>query len=479
MVNPFLEEDEVVQDPQENAEPRYKDAGVQCTILPGESTSSASLPIEVPPSAVSEKSFSSALEALPADDEPETPKANATPRTGSKDPEYIHLPWEHNSKVYDDWLRICELIDNRVMQGKRVLVHCQLGVSRSASLIVAYGIYKNPKLSPDEAREQAKKQSRWIDLNMHFMYELGDFKKLLADKFPVIHNARRSAIPLGMGLSRTKTDSFLITGNKSMEPMASIADEPSPVKGDSDLGRAGEVSPATTKFADARQNDSRAPGPSSAPVGMHWLSNNIPEESNEDMEKSHQDASPLPPSRPAPAPPAESDSKDANGSNLNGSESASLGIAAGNLPTLGGSKSRPIPVENQAEHTESLPAPNLTLPSPRTKRSLRPMPSLPAGFSSILPKRSFPRLLPLRTEGISLAPPRIDEIKGSDEGSSLMSPRAQEFTANPFHLTSAGDLAGSSVYERGLMSPSAVEKDPRSPPVIGEVPIIRNIDAIL
>ena len=68
--------------------------------------------------------------------------------------------------------------------GKKVLIHCQLGVSRSASLIVAYGIYKNPRLSPDEARERAKRRSRFIDLNMHFMYELGDFKKLLREKFP-------------------------------------------------------------------------------------------------------------------------------------------------------------------------------------------------------------------------------------------------------------------------------------------------------
>ena len=480
VANPFLAEDEEVGDSKSKGEPKYKDAGVQCTILPGEPEPTASTSIMELPSAVSERSFSSALEALPTDDEPATPKASATPRTGSGDPEYIHLPWEHNSKVYDDWLGICELIDSRVKQGKRVLVHCQLGVSRSASLIVAYGIYKNPRLSPDEAREQAKKQSRWIDLNMHFMYELGDFKKLLAERFPVVHSTRRSAMGPAMGLSRTKTDSVLVSRNQSMVPMSSIEDEPSPVNGKSDFEEAGGSSPMTTKFADARQLDSRAPGPSSAPVGTQWSPGGIPEEVDQDMGISQDDITPPPlPLHSTPAPLAEMDLQDTKGEISICSENSSVGDVAGSPPSLDISKPRPIPVENQAQHTESLPAPSLTLPSPQSKRTIRQMPSLPAGFSSILPKRSLPRLMPLRTGGITLSPPRIDELRAGDEGSSLLSPRVQEFTASPFHRTSAGDLAGSSVYERGLMSPGAHERDPRSPPVIGEAPIVRNIDDVL
>ena len=482
VTNPFLAEVvSEVEDSQPKGESRYKDAGVQCTILPGESDSTSSASVPEPPSAVSEQSFNSALEPVSVVDEPETPKASATPGTGKKDPEYIHLPWEHNSKVYDDWLRICELIDDRVKQGKRVLVHCQLGVSRSASLIVAYGMFKNPRLNPDEARELAKKQSRWIDLNMHFMYELGDFKKLLTDKFPAVHSTRRSAMPPGMGLSRTKTDSLLITGNSSMEPMASRDEKPSPIKEESEFGRADQHSPLARKFADARQNDARVPGPSSAPVGTQWSPSSIPEGFRDDKESPYEGAISTPPSRPAPAPPlSESGFKSIDEDRLNGSENGNPVLAAGNPPTLDTSKSLSVPVENQAKHTESLPAPNLTLPSPQPKRSLRPMPSLPAGFNSILPNRSLPRLQPLHTGGFNnLIPPRLDQAIANNEVSSLLSPRALEFTASPFHRTSAGDLAGSSVYERGLMSPSAHERDPRSPPVIGEAPITRNIDDVL
>ncbi|KAF2101414.1 DSPc-domain-containing protein, partial [Rhizodiscina lignyota] len=95
-------------------------------------------------------------------------------------PEYIHIPWEHNTDIVPDLLRLVEVIDNRVQQGKRVLVHCQCGVSRSASLIVAYGIYKNPDLSVQEAYDAVKKRSKWIGPNMNLIMQLQEFKANLA-----------------------------------------------------------------------------------------------------------------------------------------------------------------------------------------------------------------------------------------------------------------------------------------------------------
>ena len=82
---------------------------------------------------------------------------------------------------------------------------------------------------------------------------------------------------------------------------------------------------------------------------------------------------------------------------------------------------------------------------------------------------------------------------------SILSPRAVEFTATPFHRTVAGDLAGSSVWERGLVSPrleggiqngffggqtkmegvGVGKEDPRSPPVRGEIGVWRRIDDVL
>jgi tyrosine-protein phosphatase len=115
---------------------------------------------------------------------PTTPKATPistdVPDTlPLKRPEYVHIPWEHNTDIVPDLLRLVQLIDDRVQQGKTVLVHCQCGVSRSASLIVAYGMYKNPCLSVQEAYDAVKKRSKWIGPNMSLIMQLQEFRNSL------------------------------------------------------------------------------------------------------------------------------------------------------------------------------------------------------------------------------------------------------------------------------------------------------------
>ncbi|KAL1392634.1 hypothetical protein HDK64DRAFT_75137 [Phyllosticta capitalensis] len=122
-------------------------------------------------------SATQAVDAQPSS--PTTPKA--TPVSGNKDephrkPEYIHIPWEHNTDIVPDLHRLVRLIDDRVQKGKRVLVHCQCGVSRSASLIVAYGLYKNPGISVQEAYDAVKKRSKWIGPNMNLIMQLQEFR---------------------------------------------------------------------------------------------------------------------------------------------------------------------------------------------------------------------------------------------------------------------------------------------------------------
>ncbi|MCJ1327125.1 hypothetical protein MMC10_003792 [Thelotrema lepadinum] len=509
--NPFLE-------PEDSGmvnvipEPRYKDAGVQCTILTGPEKGIE----KVPSSAASEKSFSSALENVPSDDEgPATPKA-VTPK--HPDPEYIHLPWEHNSKVYEDWLRVCELIDNRVMKGKRVLIHCQLGVSRSASLIVAYGLYKNPRLSPDEAREQAKRQSKFIDLNMHFMYELGDFKKLLAEKFPAPQVQKR---PGGqMGLSRAMTESVLTVRHQpAADPMSPIADE---AEEGSELDK---TSPHETQFATAPNVDSTTAGPSSAPVGMAWSPAEPSQDYSQSQERFGGSSFVSQPSRDEPMeveaahvlsaeptdkapfmlkPPIKKARTEHHTEAVSSVPVSSVPPQAVNLL----SEAEGVHVENKAKDTDSLPPPNLdfskiskspvlaskkskdslspsppnfSLPSNTPRHSLRPMPSLPAGFNGMLPKRSLQSQLPL-SGGLSVNIPSLQSsvIQGEFQPE-ILSPRAAEFTANPFHQTVAGDLVRPSSQRTGatLQPPQASEFDPRSPPTRGEAPIIRNIDDIL
>lgn len=122
------------------------------------------------------------------DSSPTTPKATPvmmqTTQPGEvtidgktyKTPEYIHMPWEHNTDIVADTYRLVKMMDERVQQGKRVLIHCQCGVSRSASLIVAYGLYKDPHMSVQEAYDRAKKRSRWIGPNMNLIMQLQEFR---------------------------------------------------------------------------------------------------------------------------------------------------------------------------------------------------------------------------------------------------------------------------------------------------------------
>jgi len=118
---------------------------------------------------------------------PSTPKATPiTPQTDltsdpmpCEQPEYIHIPWEHNTDIVPDLHRLVKLIDERVSQGKRVLVHCQCGVSRSASLIVAYGLYKNPGITVQEAYDAVKRRSKWIGPNMNLIMQLQEFRSSL------------------------------------------------------------------------------------------------------------------------------------------------------------------------------------------------------------------------------------------------------------------------------------------------------------
>ena len=133
--------------------------------------------ISEPQTAVSEISFKSAFEwpLAIATMSPTTPKAEyAHGRT--KEPEYIHVRWDHNSELIDDLLPLCQIIDSRTSAGKTVLIHCQLGVSRSASLVLAYGLYKGYQQDFHSMYGAVKERSQWISPNMSLIYQLMDFR---------------------------------------------------------------------------------------------------------------------------------------------------------------------------------------------------------------------------------------------------------------------------------------------------------------
>lgn len=150
--------------------------------------SNAALREEDPATATSVASFKSAFESLPNS---ALPPQNAE----SVEPEYIHVPWDHNSEILDDLLPLCEIIDDRISKGKKVLIHCQLGVSRSASLVIAYGLFKNPHLDFNAVYGKVKERSCWVGPNMSLIYQLTDFRTKIRGgtiaKSPIVETTRQ------------------------------------------------------------------------------------------------------------------------------------------------------------------------------------------------------------------------------------------------------------------------------------------------
>ena len=129
-----------------------------------------------PQTAISEMSFKSAWEFQPIEaPTPTTPRPDSS--LSRREPEYLHVEWDHNSEILQDLFPLCQLIDERVEQGKKVLVHCQLGVSRSASLVIAFGLYKGYQPDFHSMYMQVKARSQWVGPNMSLIYQLTDFRQ--------------------------------------------------------------------------------------------------------------------------------------------------------------------------------------------------------------------------------------------------------------------------------------------------------------
>ncbi|KAL8829642.1 MAG: hypothetical protein Q9170_006079 [Blastenia crenularia] len=415
-----------------------------------------------PPSAV-EAPFSSSLGFLPGQGHR---SASSTPKASKSKPEYIHIPWDHNTNLVDDLLSLCELIDRRVQDGKRVLIHCQCGVSRSASLVVAYGLYKNPQLSVQDAYDAVKSRSRWIGPNMNLIYQLNEFRGKLAKK---------TAPSLFSGPSFSKWQGWKATGaadlNAKLEsdtlPQASRPSpshrkshheplmnslkkeaEPTPIRANS------FSPPGSAQFSQPPTSGTVSPGPSSAPADMQWSPIKDRNESQEPRVLNEE-----PEQMPDTAILIKDSSKRKDDGEKSGEQLSTSKLLTVELPA-------PASTQEPASAIEAAPAPT------------SPPKMLPGGFSSIPTRKQAPRPLPFRQL------PKVEDernvVDDVPKTPSILSPRAAEFTASPFHRTAAGDLAGSSIFEQTLMSPNPLQdEDPRSPVKKGEAPITRNIFDVL
>ncbi|GMG21986.1 unnamed protein product [Ambrosiozyma monospora] len=92
--------------------------------------------------------------------------------------QYYFIPWTHNSRLVSDFPRLTQIIDDALLSNKKVLIHCQCGVSRSASLILAYFMKVN-KTGYNDAYNQLKLKAPLISPNLSLIYELMEWGNYL------------------------------------------------------------------------------------------------------------------------------------------------------------------------------------------------------------------------------------------------------------------------------------------------------------
>ncbi|KAL6241471.1 tyrosine/serine/threonine protein phosphatase [Rhinocladiella similis] len=390
-----------------------------------------------PQTAISEMSFKSAWE-WPQASELQTP---TTPRPTSflqkKQPEYLHVPWDHNSEILEDLYNLCRIIDERVQAGKKVLVHCQLGVSRSASLVIAYGLYKGYQPDFHSMYMSVKERSQWVGPNMSLIYQLADFRSKVAKGIYGDHTFNPQPNWWKLPESSSPVMDTPIAKRPVQQLTAQSWERPT-------------AGPTTTKATDpppALSRSSLRLNKALPPVPL--FPKNDPMDTIETPVKLSQILGKIatPPKPEAPA--------------LAATDPESLSPPPNVSP-------RPLPFRERFDDTTSGPS------SPELAKT--------------------PRL------GLITGSPMMDlAAQDVPETPSLFSPRATEFMASPFGITTAGDLAvsnktpkptrtaglllphdifGSSTDSEGDQIPSAF--DPRSPHQQGEAPeILRNIDDFL
>lgn len=396
----------------------------------------------VPGTGLTTASFVTAFEFPLSDGEPlETPVA-AEVRTSSA-PEYIHVPWDHNTNIAPDLMGLCETIENRTREGKKVLVHCQQGASRSASLIIAYGLYQSPDLSLNDAYYAAQAKSRWISPNMKLMYALQDFHKELSE---------RRLQPSSAYRPRTSRSPAKHRLTLSVDAAEIVSKEPrtAPLPGESDcLSNLGsEHGPQRIRGGSTPEAQALSSGPASAPLTCTWKGCLVQDRAVQPVASLKLDELPQRPK----------------------SDLARLGPCSITADAPG--ESKPCRAIELPALFPSHDAPN------------------PGQVDSRNPASEKERTVML--------------VSACSDDEALLSPRAETMTTNPLHgftsLAGMRFVESSATPTAGLFSPREVTfsrdpfsyfgrsssfgrppqvADPRSPPTRGEAPIIRSIDDVI
>lgn len=433
--------------------------------------------IPVPSTATSTATFHTTFEWQPDSQKTPTESSPTTPKPLAKsEPEYIHVPWEHNTDISKELMGLCEIIDSRVKEGKRVLVHCQQGASRSASLIIAYGIYKDPTLSVNDAYHAAQAKSKWISPNMKLMYALQDFQKEVEKKKLL----STSGFKRGAGRSPTKHRITLSADAVDLSPNEPLTAPLPDRDGNSPAGTPSRLrGNSTPNFGEL------SPGPSSAPSSFAWTPKAGPGQYGlwgsfpPDVQQPRKEASQSEASSTTNDP-STNQSVFPGSENRNSAQGGfgSFPLSSYDTPPDSGfssHRSQQLTAFNSFPSLSALGQPQLdTLPLIETgfhsQFATRPVDNTPP-----TPSLWSPRIQEFTANPLRHAFPFNRPADNGPPSPDLMSPRVTEFV-NPFRP------APTTNFSRPLNTQAVAVRpvvDPRSPAGKGEAPIIRSIDELL
>eukprot|EP00158_Paraphelidium_tribonemae_P009838 Partr_v1_DN28979_c0_g2_i1_m25349 putative phosphatase len=129
--------------------------------------------LETSPSAAGIFDFSTA--AVAGEERPLSPVDLST----FQPPRYLKLPWTHNEEnIVQIFPTAFNFIEEARTNGRGVLIHCKQGVSRSATLVIAY-LMKHERISMNQAYSLLKEKSPSISPNLALIYQLLDFERTL------------------------------------------------------------------------------------------------------------------------------------------------------------------------------------------------------------------------------------------------------------------------------------------------------------
>ncbi|KAI9488221.1 protein-tyrosine phosphatase-like protein [Zychaea mexicana] len=108
---------------------------------------------------------------------------------------YKKLPWKHNQdNLVNELDAAIAAIDRARDAGHTILVHCQCGVARSATVIIAY-IMKTMKLPMQEAYDYVKAQAPGISPNLALLYQLREYEQKLSHLRETLRSSSTSLRP--------------------------------------------------------------------------------------------------------------------------------------------------------------------------------------------------------------------------------------------------------------------------------------------